>query len=356
MIEKVEEKTYITYQYARFYKRVLANVIDFLFFLLCFGVLFISIRAIVNNSSQGRSVSEQLRTIRLDSGLYVEVASRDNVLMDVIAYNNEFDPAASQKRNNAIRAIENFLTYCDELFNNPESEYYNPSNYDVVYNSYLDYFLNEDLLYTNSSNISAPYFDLNNVDENGFAIESEVAFELGAKYIDFYENCYSPYINEVLQGYLITIIPNYYDLTKFSSDMLFYVELPISYCLSGILIYFIPTLIFKRGRKTFGKAIYKIGLINKNMVNPSFKISLARFCIFYFLELLLAPFTFLIPFIISFTLMVFSKKRQGFCDYMLNLCEVDTTSIKIFYDIRDAKINMIDKPTKDINFKQRDNL
>lgn len=343
MIENKDNKTYITYQYARFFKRVMANLIDIILFLFCFGILFVSTRAIVNSTEYGKNVNEELYNIRLESGLYERVVSQDNRLLDIVSYINEFYGSASQKKSNAIGSIKKFLSYSEKVCDKKTS--------DEIYESYLNYFYDDELVYFDEkTNTSTPYF-LKEVDDDGFVIENE---ECPANYLEYYENAYAPFIDNVLQGYLITAIPNYYELNKFSGDMLFYVEIPVSYLLSGILIYFVPTLIFKRGRKTFGKAIYRIGLVDKNFLNPSFGRSFARFCIFYFAELILSLFTFGIPYIISFSLMAFSKKRQGFCDYMLGLYEVDTTNLKIFYNLTDAKINAIEKPTKDIKFKNRD--
>ncbi len=358
MIEEtnIEEnnKKVITYVYARFYKRVLANVVDFLLFLLVFFTLFISVRAIVNNTSYGTFVNSEIERIREESGLYVRIITEDNELTDIITYNNTLDPTPYQKRANAIQAINNFLDYVYDIFCDEESEYYDPSKYETVYNSYLEFFWDEDLVYTNSSGQSATYFLIGVVDEDGRVIENEEYRNLGGVYLDVYEDAYTPFIDEICQGYLITIIPNYYEYTQFSSDMLFFVEIPISYLLGGILVYFVPTLFFKRGRKTLGKALYKIGLVDKNLYNPKFSISVIRFCIFYFAELILSLFTFCIPFMISFTLMVFSKKKQGFCDYMLNLHEVDTTYTPIFYDEKDALVGQIKKPITHVEFKQRD--
>ena len=99
-----------------------------------------------------------------------------------------------------------------------------------------------------------------------------------------------------------------------------------------------PPLFFKRGRKTLGKALYHIGLVDDRVLSPTFWRFSARFLIFLFAELLLSLFTLGIPYIISFSLMAFSKKRQGFPDYMLHLYEIDTSKANIYMDYVEAEL------------------
>ena len=134
------------------------------------------------------------------------------------------------------------------------------------------------------------------------------------------------------------------------SNILIFGEILPAYCLSGILIYLLPTFIFRRGRKTFGKAIYHIGVVDSRVLNCSLPRSLAKFSIFYFGELILSLFSFGLPFLVSFSIMVFSKKKQGFPDYMLGLEEVDTSEMKIFNDLVEIKLNEITPHKKAVDF------
>ena len=152
-----------------------------------------------------------------------------------------------------------------------------------------------------------------------------------ANALTYFEKVYAPYIDDHCQGYLVTLFPNYLELVRFESNCLFFAELLPAYMLSPIVVYYVPTLFFKRGRMTIGKWMYHIGLVDKRLLIPSFKRSSARFLIFYFAELMLSPFTFAIPFIVSASLMAFSKSHQGFPDYLLGLYEVDADSNKLFF-------------------------
>ena len=127
-----------------------------------------------------------------------------------------------------------------------------------------------------------------------------------------------------------------YLLTKF--NYLVFIELPISYTLAAFLVYFVPPLFFRRGRKTLGKALYHIGLIDTRVLSPSLGRFTIRFLIFFFGELVLSLFSFGIPYIISFSIMAFSKDKQGFPDYMLHLYEIDTSQANIYMDYVEAQL------------------
>ena len=175
--------------------------------------------------------------------------------------------------------------------------------------------------------------------------------DCSADYQRYFDQVYKPFIDEYCQGFLTTRIVEYVDLNLYLSRILVFAEVPIAYCVSGILTYYVPNLIFKRGRKTFGKAIYKIGLVDSRLLNPTWQRSLARFAIFYFAILLLSVVTFAVPAIISTTLMGFSKKKQGFADYILDLQEIDTSGATIFNDLEEAAVSVVDTHKKPIDFE-----
>ena len=155
---------------------------------------------------------------------------------------------------------------------------------------------------------------------------------------DYYSNVYYIFLQDHCLSYLLSINIQYAHATKALSNYLLFLELPIAYILGAILTYLVPPLFFKRGRQTFGKAIYRIGLVDARLFSPSFPRFLARFSIFLFAELILSLFTFGLPFILSFSLMAFSSRRQGFPDYMLSLTEIDTSKNRIFLDKVDAEL------------------
>ena len=315
----------IKYNRPRFYNRLLANLIDAVLFILIFFGLFLGSRAIVISTPTYQANEATIQEIKLDSGIYKKDVG--GAIRDVITVLNTDDSkSARNKKNDAKAAINSFLTYCDS---NCEAE-----NASLMRKSYDDFRL--EFIYDNT-----PCFTL----DNGEIKETGVA---GDAY--YYKNVYSVFVDEYCQAYLIKYVPQYYEMTKYMSNVLIYAEIIPSYLLSGIVVYLLPTFIFRRGRKTFGKAIYRIGLVDKRVLNCTWKRSLARFAIFYFGELVLSLFSFGLPFIVSFSIMVFSKKKQGFPDYMLGLDEVDTSKNKIYNSMIEITMDEITPHKKAIDF------
>ena len=105
--------------------------------------------------------------------------------------------------------------------------------------------------------------------------------------------------------------------------------IPIAFSIS-VFEYVVP-LFFYRGRKTFGKLIFKIAVVdNRGLSCPLGRFTL-RFLFFLFLEVALSVVAFAIPFIISFSMFVFSKVGQSLHDYVMNtyVIEAPSTSVMI---------------------------
>ncbi|MCB9497876.1 MAG: RDD family protein [Erysipelotrichaceae bacterium] len=349
----------VEYEYPPFYRRVLANVIDAIFFALVFFSLFIGTRAIVTSTSKYQTTITEMATIKVDSCLYIPndlssiadindyINSADKYLPDevtditdiVSVLNDDNMYGSSAKISGSQSAIVGFLNYCEVVCE--------PEDYQEILADYHSFMLSDEL--TNSS--GDHYFVLDN--QNEIVINENCEIE---REIYFYTKGYAPYIDEHAQGYLITRVPNYYDCAKYLSNVLVFIEIPISYLLSGLIIYLLPIFIFRRGRMTFGKAIYHVGCIDSRLLSPKIGLAIARFSIFYFAELILSLFTVGIPFLISFTMMVFSKKKQGFPDYMLGIIEVNTYRTKIYMSKEEIALKGIDTHAKPVDFKVRRGL
>ena len=315
----------ITYKRPKFYRRIFANLIDILLFALTFFGLFLGCRGIVISSEQYQSNQTQLIQIKKDSGIFIN--DKDGSLRDIITVLNQNDSYSSSKKKIEARyGIDKFLSYTDTVCD-AETAVEIRKSYDE--------------------------FRLEQVVDNKpcFVLVDDQIKETGdADDLHYYKNVYAEYIDKYCQGYLIKSVPHYYDLTKYLSTVLILGEITPSYLLAGIIIYLIPPIFFRRGKMTIGKALYHIGLLNNKILNPSFKTYFFRFLIFYFGELILSLFTFGLPYIISFSMMVFSKKKQGFPDYMLDLQEVDTSKDKIFNTIEEVKLDSINPSKKPVDF------
>ena len=304
----MDNKISIEYTQPKFWHRCLANLVDFIIFVFLFFTFFIISRTIVTHNESYVALDQRIDEVRLNSGLYMNT---DDGLYEICSYAENYkDTSSKQKKIYASKAIDNFINY---LSVNGDSDSYNIVKEE--YTTYLNSFIID----------GVPCFIL---DGDKLVENTECSYTD----LQYYENIYKPYLTDKCYAYLTTYVGSYYQDIKMMSNMFLYVEFPISFVLGAVLTWLIPPIFFKRGRKTLGKALYHIGLVNEECLNPSFGKYTLRFIIFFFAELTLSLLTFGIPFIISFSMMSFSKKRQGFPDYMLMLTEVDNSKNKIYFD------------------------
>ncbi len=347
----------VEYSFPPFYRRVLANAIDAIFFALSFIALFIGVRDIVTSTPQYQTNIMEMATVKLDSCLYIPsnlnlisniesfISSEDKPLPDdikeitdiVSVLNDDQLFGSSSKIIGAQASIKGFHAFCEDVCS--------PEDYERIIIDYEAFMLSNELV--NDEGIH--FFVKDN--EDNIVINTQC---IVSREVIFYEKGYAPYIDEHALGFLITSVPRYYECSKYLSDVLLFVEIPISYCLAGLLIYLLPVLIFRRGRMTFGKMIYRIGSLDSNFLSPQIGRTLARFAIFYFGELILSLVTFGIPLIISFSLMAFSKKKQGFPDYMLGIVEIDAYRTKVFLSKEEIALKGVNTYAKAVDFKVRE--
>ena len=321
----------IEYTQPKFWHRVMANFVDIFIMAVMFIGLFVGVRAIVQATPSYNNTMNKLNAMKLESGLYVNDSSATGKITDIITYEEKYNQLYGREyvvgpedepigRNGiCVKAINKFINYCHE--NCSEERYH-----DIV-------------TYYAQARLDPTYNDIHFFIQDGEnIIPNEVLSEDGSKASAYYSQVFKPFIEKKCLPFLVANVPEYRKLSKMDYVYLLAVELPIAYVLAGILTYFVPPLFFKRGRKTLGKALYHIGLIDTRLLSPTFPRFLARFAIFLFLELILSLFSFGIPYIISFSMMVFSKKRQGFPDYMVRLREIDTSKANIYMDYVEATL------------------
>ncbi len=324
---EIEELPEIKYQRAKFSRRIFANLVDLLIFTFLGVLLFLGIRTIYQATPDYQARQDELTSMRIESGLYVE---REGMLQNVVSsIDDQIDLSAAAKEDKAREVVENFIVYAATEAGSSVAE--------EIQADYDEFRLKKIFG-------GKPYF----LENNGEIIVNE---DCSASHAQYFENIYSPYIKERCEGFLSARFPRYVDITLYISRILVFGEIPIAYCLSGILAYYVPTWIFRRGRQTFGKALYHIGTVDARILNPTWKRSLARFLIFYFAILILSLVTFAIPALISVTMLGFSKKKQGFADYLLDLQEIDVTGTKIFNDYQEAEVSLLDNHASPVDFE-----
>lgn len=322
--------TEIKYVTPKFHHRVFANLMDFILFALVTLGLFIGIRAIVTHTPDYIAKEDEILSIRKESGMYHVEGTKS---LDIVSFIDADTTGYTGYAKKAVSrdVIDHFIKYVGDKAGAESQK--------KVQDSYDTYRLGADLKYE-----GVPYFVKNDAGE---IVENK---ECAANNEAYFHNAYGPYIDNYCQAYLITEVPGYLELGKWESATLFAGELLPAYLAGGILAYFVPTLFFRRGRMTIGKWMYRIGVADSNLLVPSFGRSFARFAIFYFAELILSPFTFAIPFLISFSLMAFSKKKQGLADYMLGLYEVDCSKSKLYFSKSEILLEGVNGEKKPVDF------
>lgn len=328
-MEKTAKTIKINYVRPRFHLRIFANLIDFILFVLVLSGMFLTVRAIVQATPDYQSKANRIIEIREDSGLYhVE----DGESVDIVSYLNDTDFGAYAKMDASTKAIETFIVY---LGNEVSSDASNTVQEDFD-------------AYRLEATLDSKHYYIEN--EDG---EIVINLDSGIGYAYYYSNVLSVFIDERCQAYLVTLIPEYLDLTKYEAMILYAIEVPIAYLISGILVYLVPPLFFKRGRRTLGKALYQIGLADSRLLSCTLPRYLVRWAIFFFGILTLSLVTLGIPAIISFTTMAFTKNKQGFADYILGLNEVDISKDKLYFSREEILLSGVGSEKKPVDFKNR---
>ena len=329
-LTKDTKKIHLNYTTAKFYRRAFANLTDFIIFVLVFVGLFLATRAIVMATPSYQETAKTYLNLRLESGLYMP---KDDDCQDTVAYlsDTKNNYSGYAKKNLAKEGIDNFFLFT--------AKYGTPAVQKEIQDDYDAYRLKDGFSYE-----GVAYF----VKSGDQIVENP---DCKASHVKWFENVYAPYINTHLHGYLISRFPAYLELTKFETKMLVWAEITPAYLVAGFLVYYIPPLFFRRGRMTLGKAMYRVGLADKRLLSCTLGRYSARFAIWYFAELCLSPFTFGLPFLISASLMAFSKGRQGFPDYMLGLHEVDLTKDKLYFSYAEISLNAVSGGKEALNFR-----
>lgn len=341
----------VVYSRPSLFRRVMASLIDILLLALLTFSFLLGARAIVDKTPNHKMNLETATHMRIESGLYKNHLDKEITIRTYIE--NYAEANTDNRKMTLARAyiegkhdekdnINGFLSF------SRSEEYGSEELYQAIKKQYDDYRLN-----TKYTFLGNPYFIRGEVSEEhpmGEIIVNPSCTASNEKYYEVYISFLEGYCNNVL----LSAFPKYIEAIRNLAITLFVIELPICFLVSGILVYLVPTLIFKRGHKTIGKLAYKIGVVDKNCLNISNKTNIFRFLIFYFSILVLSIFTFAIPVFISFTMMAFSKNKQSFPDYMLGLQEVDTSGYKIYYSMEEAKIDQFDLSKKPVDFKNID--
>ena len=127
-MEEKKPQIEIQYSLAKFHRRVLANLIDFLLFAALTVAFFLGARAIGNANETYREKAETLRKYQLDSALYKE---KNGEMLDIVTFLNNGDLSGIGKKEGAVEAIDAFFTFAEA---NVEAK-----EFSTIKAGYLDY-------------------------------------------------------------------------------------------------------------------------------------------------------------------------------------------------------------------------
>lgn len=339
MVNEVEQNTIgnkieVKYTRPRFFHRVLANLVDLIIFAICFVGLFVLTRYAVYQTPNFSKTFNQVTNMRIESGMYYKNSNGD--LVDVVSYLNSNKVMTNEaKVKFAENRLEEFFTF--------EKAHLSEERYNSVVKKFDD----KRLAKTFKDDWGNVYH-LFVLDGDNIVKNEELYKDYKGPYSKFYCN----FIDSYCQGVFATT-PIYYNLMKTITYYLVFLEVPIAYFLSIILVYYVPTLFFRRGRQTLGKALYRIGTVDSRFLSPKFGRNTAKWALFI-LEMILGIASVGIIFIISFSMMAFSRNKQAFPDYMLGLQEVDISKNRIFYSYEEIELNNIERHKAPRDFRMID--
>lgn len=340
---KIDDTINIEYERPKTTSRIYASIIDYLLLLVVTFCLIWASDAINKSTDNYKYLYETQSSIRFDSGLYVGLDSNDLVITNdgnydfnkikkvqliTTYYTLNNTNMATQLKIKLRDGLYKFISFGESVDSNSDKY----GNYETTING-VTYKFGElqkhdfnDYLKSKAVN-GLDLFTYNEqtklYEENSDAITKVDANE--------YINIYTNYIKNYASSNL-SMIPLFFNCSQ--NLFVLMVVIIISSLLAGlILIFYIPGLIFYRGRRSFGKLIFKIGLVNKEYYNLSFLTYTLRF-----LLILLETITF-IPAVISFTMMVFSKKQHTIHDLVLKTNAIDLFETKIYKDEMEAYID-----------------
>ncbi len=312
--EKKEEGIHIQYKKAQMSRRIFSKFVDFLLAIV-FGLLFfLMMRGILNSTSFYRNRKEYVDHIMLDSGLYIE---NNQQRYDVVSYYSNQDTSAKEKMTTYQEIISSFIAFVKEE---------NPENGKVVQDAYDSFRLE-----VRNDGVSLFVHE-------GADIVMNPEFNQTDSYKIYNEVCYQPFLDNQCRSYLLSCFPKYMESTKFMSNMVVFVELPVAVVLSAVVVFLVPPLIFKRNRQTIGMLIYHIGKADSSLLSIRTGRFLAYEAIYILGILLLSFFTLGVPLLVSATMMIFTKGKQTFPEYMLQLYDLDITNDKIYYSLAEISL------------------
>ena len=290
-----ENNTVLEYSKARIYQRVFSFFID-LFLAVLLGMIINSLCGLVTSVvPKYQEVLQERIVLKDQSGLFDE-----NQKLWTLSLEGS-DMTIQEKK-------ELLSTRLDEFYHN-------------------DVFFEDDTFYQSYQKRKSEA-----VNEKG-----ELLFKLiSGSYVekDFSDDVYYSFYQKEFENYASAALSHNVRFADLSNLIvrISVIEIVLSMSVGFALSFVIMPLILKRGRKTIGMYLFKISLVGGDALNVRGKTLLFRNVLLLLIGYWLTIFTFGIPWLVSLTMMTFSKTGQDFFDYMSGTYVVSTKDKDIYLD------------------------
>ena len=290
-----ENNTVLEYSKARIYQRVFSFFID-LFLAVLLGMIINSLCGLVTSVvPKYQEVLQERIELQDQSGLFNE-----NQKLWTLSLEGS-DMTIQEKK-------ELLSTRLDEFYHN-------------------DVFFEDDTFYQSYQKRKSEA-----VNEKG-----ELLFKLiSGSYVekDFSDDVYYSFYQKEFENYASAALSHNVRFADLSNLIvrISVIEIVLSMSVGFALSFVIMPLILKRGRKTIGMYLFKISLVGGDALNVRGKTLLFRNVLLLLIGYWLTIFTFGIPWLVSLTMMTFSKTGQDFFDYMSGTYVVSTKDKDIYLD------------------------
>ncbi len=290
-----ENNTVLEYSKARIYQRVFSFFID-LFLAVLLGMIINSLCGLVTSVvPKYQEVLQERIELQDQSGLFDE--------------NQKLWTLSLEGSDMTIQEKKKLLsTRLDEFYHN-------------------DVFFEDDTFYQSYQKRKSEA-----VNEKG-----ELLFKLiSGSYVekDFSDDVYYSFYQKEFENYASAALSHNVRFADLSNLIvrISVIEIVLSMSVGFALSFVIMPLILKRGRKTIGMYLFKISLVGGDALNVRGKTLLFRNVLLLLIGYWLTIFTFGIPWLVSLTMMTFSKTGQDFFDYMSGTYVVSTKDKDIYLD------------------------
>ena len=324
VVQEQPKKIEVLYTKAKISKRLFAYFLDLGLFLLTTFILFSIINIPVTKSSWFVRNQTELVQLRNDTGLYV-----DNVIIYTYL-TNEKELTDKQRK--------------DEMSSRIDAFYHNAT--------YISDFDKMNEQYT------ARKLKAKSGGVNLFIVDPEDESKVIENPVVVYEKLFDFYKNEVDNYSLAFMIKNtnYFYHVRFSfwtTLIEFIIIMLLSFTFYFLIV---PLCICRRGRQTLGMKMEKVGLISIRADNISAGKFVARFFFNLGVFIILDFIAFLIPALVSMTMMILSKTNQNLTNYVFNDYAVDVTNQRIYLNAAEReemnfKLQEISIENKDLRLK-----